>query len=288
MDPKTLLRQLAPSAYRLAVWARRGPATKRIIRLPTRMSGRRLFKVGGAITVDVSERMGLGGILTNAGNALYVARKYEVDLALRFTSPTYAPSWGQIEWLESYFVRLGRSPGDAPVCNAEDVPALKPPPTLRDCADLVWSTIRIRDDIVSGADQFIQSPTFAAVHFRGSDKFLDSPRVATETMLSTAEREMEREELECLFVATDEPVFVAQAQQRFGSAMFSLPLEAVASENGTPAHFGDIEGETKAREALTTMIILSRSQLLLKTESLLSDWAMTLANNQRVVLVKPQ
>jgi hypothetical protein len=35
------------------------------------------------------------------------------------------------------------------------------------------------------------------------------------------------------------------------------------------------------------MMILARAKLLVKTESLLSDWAMTLATDQRVVRVGP-
>lgn len=230
--------------------------------------------------------MGLGGILTHAGGALYVAQEHEVDIALRFTSPNYAPSWGDVDWLESYFVRFGSPSSDAPIVHSQDVPFLKHPPNLRDSADLVWRTIEIRDDIVSYANLVAGNERFAAVHFRGSDKFLEAPRVKTDAVLETAEREMERDRLDRLFVATDEPAFLAQAQQRFGSAVFSIPLEAVSTEDGKPAHFTNVNGETKAREALTTMIILSRSRLLVKTKSLLSDWATTLTSNQRVVLVK--
>ena len=227
----------------------------------------------------------MGGVLTHAGRALCTAQEREIDIALRFTSPNYAPSWGEVDWLESYFVRLGPPPGDAPIVDSRDVPFLEHSPRIRDIADLVWSTIVIRDDFVSYANLFAEDERFAAVHFRGSDKYLEAPRVATEVVLETAESEMERDRLDRLFVATDEPAFLEQAKQRFGSAVFSIPLEAVSTKDRKPAHFSDVDGETKAREALTTMVILSRSRLLVRTESLLSDWATTLTDNQRVVLV---
>ena len=286
MDFRTALRKSSPSAYRAAVHIRKGSAAQRILRVRSRARSRRIFEAGKPVTVDVSVSTGLGGILTHAGRALYVAQKYGVDMALRFTSPNYAPSWGEVDWLETYFVRHGSPPGDALIVHSQDVPFLEHPPELRDTAALVWSTIGIRDDIVAHANTFVEKERFAAVHFRGSDKFLEVPRVTTEAVLETVERDMDADKLERLFVATDEPAFLAQAQQRFGSAMFSIPLEAVSTEDGRPAHFTDVDGETKALEALTTMIILSQSQLLVKTESLLSDWATTLTSNQRVVLVR--
>jgi hypothetical protein len=48
-----------------------------------------------------------------------------------------------------------------------------------------------------------------------------------------------------------------------------------------------LPGEIKAKEALVTMLILAQAAILVKTESLLSDWATTLAAEQQVHLVTP-
>jgi hypothetical protein len=247
---------------------------------------RRLFEAGGALTVDVSGKMGLGGVLSNAARALHAAQAMDVDVALRFTSPTYAPSWDSTDWLDCYFVRLGSTPEGGPVCNSHDVP-VGPALELSESGALVWKALRIRDDIAASAGALADG-TFAAVHFRGSDKMLEAPPVSAETVLRVVDDEMAVQGLDQLFVASDEPRFVEAARAAFGDSVFSLPLEAVATADGTPPHFSPVAGETKAREALATMLILARAKLLVKTDSLLSDWATTLASGQRVVrLIAP-
>jgi hypothetical protein len=168
-------------------------------------------------------------------------------------------------------------------CDSLDIP-FEYPPTLEAASNLVWNAIRIRDDIATEAAAFATG-TFAAVHFRGSDKVLESPRVSISTVLDVVAREMDALQLHRLFVASDERTFVESARMRFGSEVFWLPLRAFASSDGTPPHFSRVPGDVKAREALTTMLILAHAKVLIKTESLLSDWATTLAQEQRVVRV---
>ena len=98
---------------------------------------------------------------------------------------------------------------------------------------------------------------------------------------------MQRDNLQRVFIASDEQQFIDHGAKLFGDTAFWLPLEAVSTTHYRPAfRRTDIPGEIKAREALVTMVVLSRARLLVKTASLLSAWAMTLADEpQRVVLV---
>jgi len=285
MDPKRLLRELSPSAYRTAVRLRRGPPAMKLSGIPGRAHARRLFTEGSAVTVEVGLRQGLGGILSNAAKVLQAAKLHHVDAALSFTSPTYAPSWGTHDWLECYFERLGSRPEHRPVCQFQHVPVLRAPSPAESAA-LVWGALRIRDDIAAAAGAAAQG-AFAAVHFRGSDKYIETPQVGADVVLDVVETEMRRAGLDRLFVASDEPRFTDLARARLGETVFWLPVEAVASSDGTPPHFTDVPGEIKAREALTTMLILARAKLLVKTESHLSEWAATLASDQRVVRMTP-
>src|SRR4051794_16614036 len=106
MEPKAILRQLSPSAYRSAVRLRRG-SLARAAGAPARAKAKRQFAAGAPLTVDVATSMGLGAILLHAAQGLYAGQAFGVDVALSFTSPTYAPSSCQGDWLEHYFVRLG-------------------------------------------------------------------------------------------------------------------------------------------------------------------------------------
>jgi hypothetical protein len=289
MTLQALVRQMSPSAYKMAVRLRHGEITARMMHMPSRLRARRLFRTGVDLTVVISGRMGLGGVLTNAGNALAAGQAYGIDLDLRFTSPTYAPSWNHAnsDWLDDYFVR--NRPAQvwpSAICDVRDIPDAGRSTTLGEKAELVWSYLRIQQKFMDQASRYIPSNPFAAVHFRGSDKFLDAAPVQMKTVLDVVETNLRDSELERLFVATDESHFLDLCHARFGSAVFAIPLQAVATPSGTPAHFTNVAGEIKASEALETMLVLSRANVLVKTESLLSDWATTLSDDQRVIVVR--
>jgi hypothetical protein len=129
------------------------------------------------------------------------------------------------------------------------------------------------------------SEPFAAVHYRGSDKFLEDHRVSKDAVLRALEDEMKRDALSRVFVASDEPAFIRAAKERFGRAAFWLPYQATAVD-GRPPHFAEISGEVKAREALVTMVALSRANLCIRTPSFLSAWSHTLTTGQRTRIIQ--
>jgi hypothetical protein len=248
-----------------------------------RAKARRLFTAGAPITVEITGDAGLGGVLYHAGYALLAGRTHDADVALRFTNSNYRPSWGQSDWLECYFDRLGASPNGRTVCNYLDVPKPTNPVAFPDRAALVWEALSIRANFVREAEELIGDDDFAAVAFRGSDKYVEASAVPPRVVLDIAEREMDKAGLHRLFVASDERSFIALAAERYGEAAFSLPVQVFATD-GIPVHFLEINGEIKARQALVKMVALSRARLLVRTESLLSQWAATLAEDQRVVV----
>src|SRR5688572_8623818 len=145
MTLQAFVRQMSPSAYKMAVRLRHGEITTRMMHMPSRLRARRLFRTGVDLTVVISGRMGLGGVLTNAGNALAAGRAYGIDLDLRFTSPTYAPSWNHAnsDWLDDYFVR--NRPGQVcppAICDVRDIPGAGRSTTLGEKAELVWRYMR--------------------------------------------------------------------------------------------------------------------------------------------------
>lgn len=278
-------RILPDPAYRAAVRLRHGELTRRALGARQRTRARRLFRAGQPLTVDVGGNSGLGGVLHQAAVALHVGQVHLTDVALRFTSSTYRPSWEPDDWLDCYFTRLGGAPTDRPRCEVYDSQSLGLElPPMAERGKLVWNALRIRDDIRQTALNVLDEQEFAAVHFRGSDKFLEARRVDPDDVFARLDHEIGLVGLRRVFIASDESEIVREAELRYGDIAFSLPLEAMAAPDGTPPHFTDVSGEIKAREALMTMVILSRARLLVKTPSLLSDWATTLADDhQRVV-----
>ena len=189
MTLQAFVRKMSPSAYKMAVRLRHSGVSERMMHMPSRLRARQLFRTGVNLTVTISGRMGLGGIFTNAANALAAGQAYGIDLDLRFTSPTYAPSWNHAnsDWLEDYFVRYRPAQLRQAICDVRDIPDAEKATTLREKAELVWSYMGIQQKFADRASKYIPSSPFAAVHFRGSDKFLDAAPVQMKTVLDVVE-----------------------------------------------------------------------------------------------------
>jgi hypothetical protein len=268
------------SLYYWANRTRHCTLVRRIEELPGRRHSRKLLASGAALTADVDAAMGLGGVLTWAARILELADHLDRPIALRFSAPTYRPSWPVEDWLDCYFDRRRPATRTDVIVRARYLPVSSG--GITELAPRLWQHLTIRPDCVTAA-QTIPFTSFAAVHYRGSDKYLEAPRVAYDAVLRRTESEMVTHGLDKLFVASDEEAFVKLAAARFGGDCWWLPAMAVAK--GTrPAHFTDVPGEIKASEALTTMTLLARAQLCVRTPSLMSEWAMTLDGRRTVVL----
>jgi hypothetical protein len=260
-------------------------AVETVRQIPGRRAARKHLTGDEALIADISTAMGLGGIFNWTGRILELAEKRHVPIEMRFSAPTYRPSWPVTDWLDCYFVRRRPGPADAVVVPAAALPLAAVTSPINELAGRVWDYLAIRPEMTAAAVG-VPFESFAAVHFRGGDKYLEKPRVSYDLVLRRLEQEMQRDGLRKAFVASDEEAFVALARSRFGDDCWALPLNAVTT-NGRPPHFSDVPGETKASEALATMALLARAQLCVRTESLLSEWAMTLPGQRRVVLVLP-
>ena len=234
------------------------------------------------VNVALSAAVGMGGLFKDASRALLVGRAKKTAVALQFTGPLYRPSYGADDWLDAYFDRRGLDVNsENPFVEAAVLPRVHA--SLRARGRILWEYMAIKDDFWKPARSLASTP-YISVHFRGSDKFLEAPRLQWNSLLDEAERQLLSTGLNRLFVASDERGFIDAAERRFGPAVFSLPQTAYA-EHGRPPHFGEASGEVKAREALETMCALSGARVRIRAASLLSDWAETLATSGHSVLL---
>jgi hypothetical protein len=245
--------------------------------IPLHLKKARLLRSNVPFTIEVGGAMGMGAMLAHACVSLRIANAADADAALSFTSPTYAPSGETGDWLEAYFVRHGPAPTGRQRIGVGAFPFPEPEPHT---PDILWRYMSIRPELIDEAVELTGDEPFAAVHYRGSDKFIEVARVAEDAALDRLETEMRG--LNRVFIASDEPAFIERAARRFGSAAFWLPCQAIAT-NGRPPHFMDAPGEVKAREALVTMVALSRAAICVRTPSFLSAWARTLNPQQRSI-----
>ena len=145
--------------------------------------------------------------------------------------------------------------------------------------DLIQKYIKIREPIQKKIDLFVQE-NFAgyhiiSVHFRGTDKKLEAPRVEFEEVADAVSDYLQKNKLEKfrIFVASDEQDFIDQMESRFPNRI--ICYAAKRSKNGKPIHYGNAKNTRRklGEDALIDAFLLSRGNYLIRTSSNLSLWS---------------
>ena len=153
-------------------------------------------------------------------------------------------------------------------------------PTMEQGAALREKYLPIRPEITQKVQSFVAANmagrNVLGVHFRGTDKTIEAPRVDREIVKQTIERFLQNNlDIDCLFVASDEASFIPYIQDAFPA----LPVvshddvyRSTTSQNFYQQDLG--EGNyRKGEEALINCLLLSRCHALIRTTSFLSAWA---------------
>lgn len=110
-----------------------------------------------------------------------------------------------------------------------------------------------------------------AVHYRGTDKAFEAPRLAFDAydtaMVDHAEA---GGSLQRVFLATDEPGFEAFIRSSFPETTFTTYNLAAPADSSRGRHFSDMSAEAKATEALVNMFLLAAAPLCIRGASYLS------------------
>jgi hypothetical protein len=111
------------------------------------------------------------------------------------------------------------------------------------------------------------------VHYRGTDKYLEAPRVSYEIIRKEIDRIVENI-CSCevkIFVATDEQAFLDYIKEQFPNVIFRENV--VRSIDGHPVHFDNLANFKKGEDALLDCLLLSKCQILIRGASNLSLFA---------------
>lgn len=233
-----------------------------------------------AIGVDITSAVGMGGVMAHV---LLLHSHFERTGTAGFvqaTSPLYSTS-GK-DFLAEFFERPAWPAGCRPLTRPATeflvhwlraghieldharrlfAQYFRPNPMLQAAVDAA----------AAGTDQFDFS-----VHFRGTDKFLESGEVSYAQMLEVLDLELASLEAPRIFLATDDAAFAAAIRSRFPAARFvSYDLGKVA--DGIPRHFSTLAPHEKALEAAVNIFLLARAKACVRTSSFLSAMA-ALAN----------
>jgi hypothetical protein len=278
---KALLRRTAPDAYDAMVVWRNGSAVKALAGAPTRFRARRIVRSHRPFRIDICARMGLGATLMNL---LILHHRFDREPGLKkivASNPLFTTEGSRPDAIDSFFERhdaaLDEECETIPFGHPFDISthSLTEGLTIQRAHDLFNKHYAVRPRFMDEARTFLDSGAseVLGVHFRGSDKRMEAPRIAWDRIAATVDSSLDRRGTDSIFVATDELSFLRFMEQRYGGAKVRALDCRYLSDGPVPAHFQPGDGFEKGREALVTMLILSMCKLCVRVPSNLSAFS---------------
>ena len=138
--------------------------------------------------------------------------------------------------------------------------------------DLIHKYIHVKqeilDEVEAFAKRYFDASHIVGVHYRGSDKWLEADYVSYASVLEVVKQQMVLEPDSKVFVATDELGFLEAMQEAFGDKI--VYTKSQKSPNNQPLHYSTQDGYLQGKEALIDCLLLSKCQILIRTNSNLS------------------
>lgn len=210
---------------------------------------------------------------------LLYCEQRQLTAQLAATSPIYRDPSRSANWLCYFFSVAEKIPHiDFRISHLSELCiALKyfERQTLEQTSELVRRHLPVKPEMAESVEQFwsehFGTERVLGVHFRGTDKTDEAPRVSWEAMRTTVSNYLRsNREIGALFVASDE----AEFRKYMKSAFPKLPVVSLQSRLAAnyKADLG-AENYRKGEEAMMDCLLLSRCQALIRTTSFLSAWA---------------
>ena len=152
---------------------------------------------------------------------------------------------------------------------------LRPKPHINMMVDDFWRSLNVDGPVVG-------------VHFRGTDKALEAPRVSREHCLDVLQRYLRNDNsIKAVFVASDEQELVDFIKKEVTDIPVYSHNDHYRSNDHQPAHMkiGQGNGYEKGEDALVNALLLSKCSTLIRTTSFLSAWASIFNPGLNVILL---
>lgn len=143
-------------------------------------------------------------------------------------------------------------------------------------AQVIKKYVHIKPHILKKVDAFIAENFLdyyiIGIHYRGTDKKKEAPRVSYDVVFNEIEKHIPQEEPYLIFIATDEIGFLEDSKERYSNRVVALATHR--SDNCIlGVHFENKNNYIIGEEALMDAYLLSKSDLLIRTSSNLSLWS---------------
>lgn len=135
----------------------------------------------------------------------------------------------------------------------------------------IRAKLHIREKVDAYVRANFREAYVIGVHYRGTDKFTEAPRVAYERVHAAVLDAINaaRPARHKLFIATDEAAFLDYMLNLHPSGL--LYRDIFRSIDGTPTHWRGESNHDKGEDAVLDFLLLSRCQILIRTASNLSQ-----------------
>ena len=151
--------------------------------------------------------------------------------------------------------------------------------TIELASHLIHKYLAVRDDVIREVDDFcgrhFAGGQVVGIHYRGTDKVQESPRVSYENVRRNIQRYLElHPRTDGIFVATDDANFLDYLQGAAVGRRLMWRDDSFRSRDGSSIHESPHTDKSQInRDAIVNCLILSRCEALLKTASILSGWS---------------
>jgi hypothetical protein len=247
---------------------------------------------GNVFSIDIRSDFGFFGVMQTYLYILLHCEKNHLIPVIRFSGKNYSCEQRNRNWFENYFYCKVPPPheasGIAPVrtihtsviMNIHDLGLREKYDrviTVDIASGLLEKYMGVKEEILSEVDGFIKEAfggETLGVHYRGTDKAGEAPRVEWATVRSEVLSFLGKvRTVKTILLASDEPEFI----EYFMAC--SWPVKVVQYNcaeiyrGGVPTHKTAGDGYQKGKEALITCLLLSRCEYCIKTSSYLSAWS---------------
>lgn len=150
---------------------------------------------------------------------------------------------------------------------------------------LIEKYIKIKQDVLDEVEGFavknLKGKTVIGIHYRGTDKHLEASYVDYSMLISALEKEVKAlEDADfVIFLATDEPIVLERLSASYRDKLVFTNAERMEM----PVHYASQRCYQKGRDALVDMLLLAKSNLIIRTNSNLSAVSCFFNPDMRVV-----
>jgi hypothetical protein len=147
-------------------------------------------------------------------------------------------------------------------------------------ASIVQRRIRVKDEVLAKLDPtLVEALTrgATAVHYRGTDKFCESPRQSVHAYYDALQHRVDPSH--SLFVATDDAPFLEWMIATYGDRV--LYTQAVRSRDQIALHAGPHRGPQQAEECLLDVLLMAKCQHLVHGNSSVTNGVLVFNSTMR-------